>query len=218
MRPVLSFAVVALLLGSASRTEAVEVYFNGVEVGGLKNQAFEHCSVRFDASGNVHITAKGYTVKRLPQGGGARVARGNPVPSGPSGVTRPSVPPTPAPTAVTKKYFLYSRASRPGLAQYDIDVYVNGKWIRKIRNTDSQVVTDITRKLRPGRNVVQFAATKNYRGKSRLSTSAGDYIQVFVGAGTKGGGTVNITSTLAQFKATASTTANFGQEQTINAN
>lgn len=218
MRPLLSLAVVALLLGSASRTEAVEVFFNGVEVGGLKNQSFEHCSVRFDANGNVYITAKGYTVKRLEQGGGAQVGRRPPVPSGPSGVTQPSVPPTPTPTAVTKQYFLYSRASRSGFAQYDIDVYVNGKWIRKIRNSDSQVVTDITRKLQPGRNVVQFAATKNYRGKSRLSTSAGDYIHVFIGSGSKGGGTVNITSTLAQFKATASTTANFGQEQTINVN
>ena len=189
--------VLGLLLAPATAT-AVEVFFNGVQVTGLKNQSFEGCKVKFDANGNVRITAKGYTVKRMEQG---------------SSAANPGT--TASPGNVAKQYFLYSKATRPGYAQYDIDVYVNGKWVRKIRNNESQVVTDITKKLRPGRNVVQFAATKNYRGKSRLSTSSADFIEVFIGLGNKGGGTVNITTTLARFKATAGTTKNFGEEQAI---
>jgi hypothetical protein len=188
-----SIVLVNLIPGSA---RAVEVYFNGVRVSGLKNQSFRNCGVRFDASGNVYITAKGYTVKRKEQ-------------SGSSGTVSATTPST------AKQYYIYSRSSRPGYAQYDVDIYLNGKWVRKVRNRDSQVVVDITRKLKPGKNIVHFAATKNYDGKPRRSTSASDYLQVFIGIGNKGGGTVNITSTLAEFKATASTTKNFGQEQTI---
>jgi len=189
--------VLTLAITLPRGVRAAEVYFNGVPVTGLKNQSFENCKVRFDDTGNVHITAKGYSVKRLeqPSGGNSK---------------------TSTPGRITKRYFLYSRASRPGYAQYDVDVYVNGKWVRKVRNSESQVVMDITTKLQPGKNVFQFAATKNYRGKSRLSTASADHIEVYVGAGNKGGGTVNITDTLARFKATGATTANFGQEQTVN--
>jgi hypothetical protein len=187
-------AAVAAVLLVAGQARAVEVFFNGVQVTGLKSQSFEGCRVKFDADGNVHITAKGYKVKRLDQSA---------VDTSKDGLNLP------------KRYFIYSKASREGYAQYDVDVYLNGKWIRKVRNTESQVVADITSKLRPGKNVVHFAATKSYGGKPRLSSSASDYIQVFIGEGNRGGGTVNITTTLASFKATASTTANFGQEQTI---
>lgn len=196
------FAVLGLVC-LASGARAAEVYFNGTQVTGLKNQSFENCKVRFDAVGNVHITAKGYSVKRLDRGS--------------SGATRGSGGAKTPPASVgSKQYFLYSKASRPGYTQYDIDVYINGKWVRKIRNTDTGVVAEITKKLRPGANTIHFAATKNYRGKSRKSTQSSDYIQVFVGIGNRGGGTVNITSTLASFKATAATTANFGQEQGVN--
>lgn len=197
-KTMLQLVALALVLGGGS-AHAVEVFFNGVQVTGLKNQTFEGCKVKFDSGGNVHITAKGYKVKRMDQGQGT-----------PSGKSSPGTSRT-----VGRKYFLYSRASRPGQAQYDIDVYINGKWARKIRNKESQIVVDITSKLRPGSNVIQFAATKNYEGKSRLSTAASDYTEVFVGAGNRGGGTVNITNTLTSFKATAATTKNFGREQTI---
>ena len=95
--------VVSLSILSA-HAGAVEVYFNGTRVTGLKSQSFDNCSVRFDASGNVHVTAKGYKVKRLtePGKGGA-----------PPKATSP------------KQYFIYSEARRPGYAQYDVDVYIN---------------------------------------------------------------------------------------------
>lgn len=191
---------IAVLIGSwamlPAGAGAAEVYFNGVRVSGaLKNQTFKNCHVRFDNSGNVHITAKGYEVKKLGDG-----AKG--------GTSDTS-------DSVSKQYYLYSRATKAGAVQYDIDVYINGKWVRKIRNTENQVVLDVSKKLRKGKNVIHFAATKNYGGKPRKSSSPSDYVQVFVGRGTKGGGTVNITSVLASFKAPASRTDNFGQEMSV---
>jgi hypothetical protein len=187
--------IVVLAAGLSRDVWATEVFFNGVRVSGLKNQSFKNCSVRFDNDGNVHVTAKGYSVKRVDQSGGSQAAAKTP--------------------GVSKQYYLYAKSSKPGFVQYDIDVYINGKWIRKIRNAERQVVLDISRRLRKGKNIVHFAATKNYGGKGRLSTSAVDEVKVFIGLGSKGGGTVNITTTLADFKANAGSTKNFGREQSI---
>jgi len=194
-RHIILGCMLVLAAGVSRDAWAVEVFFNGVRVSGLKNQNFKNCGVRFDGDGNVHITAKGYSVKRVDQSGGSKTA--------------PSTP------GVSKQYYLYAKSSRPGFVQYDIDVYINGKWVKKIRNSERQVVMDISRSLRKGKNIVHFAATKNYGGKGRLSTSAADEMSVFIGLGSKGGGTVNITTTLADFKANASTTKNFGREQTV---
>ena len=93
--------------------------------------------------------------------------------------------------------------------------YINRRWVRKIRNRDSQVVFQVGKYLKAGKNTVHFAATKNYDGKPRQATSASDYIRVIIGTGTKGGGTVNITESLLEFKADASRTANFNEEKIL---
>lgn len=201
-----AFLLLALpiLCLSAQQAFAVDVFFNGVRVSGLKNQSFKNCTVRFDASGNVHIAAQGYSVKRVDQSTTTAPRANRP--------TKYSPPPS---TRVTSQYFLYARAPRPGYSQYDVDVYLNGKWIRKVRNGEKQAVLEVTKYLKPGKNVVHFAATKNFGGKPRRSFSAADHIEVFIGEGNRGGGTVNITTTLADFKASADRTDNFGRETTI---
>ena len=69
-----------LVLAASLSTDAwaVEVFFNGVRVSGLKNQTFRNCGVRFDGNGNVYISAKGYSVKRVDQSGGSKTAPTSP--------------------------------------------------------------------------------------------------------------------------------------------
>ncbi len=178
-----------LLLPSAP-AHALEVYLNGVRATGLKNQTLQNCTVSFDENGNIRIVAKGYAVKKVGNEGGA-------------------------PAATRGKYFLVSTFNRLGYAQYDVDLYINGRWARKVRSTENQVIMEISKLLPSGRVTLLFAATKNLGDKPRLSTSASDYLQVIVGEGTAGGGTVNITRTLADFRATAERTSNFNQESII---
>ncbi len=33
------------------------------------------------------------------------------------------------------------------MAEYDIDLYINSKWIRKLRNNEDQIITEVTRHL-----------------------------------------------------------------------
>jgi hypothetical protein len=184
-------SILAILLVLEGSADALEVYLNGVRATGLKNQTLQNCTVTFDAFGNIQILAKGYAVKKV---------EGTPTGNSPG---------------VRGKYFLVSTFSRPGYAQFDVDVYVNGKWIRKVRSGEGQVILEISKFLPSGRVTVLFAATKNLGGKPRLSTSSADYLQVLVGEGTAGGGTVNITRTLAEFRATADRTGNYNQESVV---
>lgn len=190
-------ALVTLMVGvcAATPARAAEIYFNGVRVTGLRSQKFHGCTVRFDAKGNIHITAKGYTVKTVEQAGqgGSKAKKTTPK------------------AALAHRYYLVSAGKQPKSAQYDVDVFANGKWIRKIRSSEGQVVIEIGKHLKKGRNLINFTATKNYGGKPRASTSAEHYLRVLVGIGTTGGGTVSISKTLADFRAPASKMANFGQ-------
>jgi hypothetical protein len=184
----LAIILVAGTIAAPRAAHAVEVYINGVKATGLKSQNLQSCVVRFDEWGNVHITAPNYKIHRI-EGGGST-------------------------SSVNRQIFLVSMFSRQGYAQYDVDIYINGKWIRKVRNTEGQVIQEVTKLMTPGKKVVvNFAATKNLgEGKSRLSTSSSDFLRIVIGVGSAGGGTVNITSTLADFRATADKSGNFGQE------
>jgi len=195
--------ILALLASTGSEAGAVEVFFNGVRVTGLKDQTFQGCTVQFDSSGQVHITAQGYTVKQVEAADSGEATRS---------ARRGSEP---QPAAPQKRYFLVSAFAKQGFAQFDVDVYLNGKWLRKVRNSEGQVILDITDKLRPGKTLVQFAATKNLGGGPRLASSAEHYLKVLVGEGTAGGGTVAITRTLVEFSATADKTSSHGHAATL---
>lgn len=223
----------ALTVLSATANAQGGIYLNKVRVNGLKNHTFQGCRVQFDAAGNVHITAKGFKIKAIPQTTAPvklppTVRRTAPPPPPPAPRPAPPPPratPRPKPKPIkppsrpkynpTLTYFLVSQNTRPGSVQYDVNVYINRRWVRKIRNRDSQIVFEIGRYLKPGKNTVHFAANKNYDGKARLSTSASDYIRVIIGTGNKGGGTVAITESLLEFKADASRTTNFNEQKVL---
>jgi hypothetical protein len=208
----------------ASNAMAVEIFFNGVKVTGLRNQSFQGCKVDFDANGNVLITAQGYAVQKMETAPApppvAPPVRYTPVP--PPVAPPPTPPPQPKPKAPAmptasykSQFFLIALPTKVGYTQYDIDVFFNGKWVRKVRNSDNQVRMDVSKIISRGKNVIQYAATKNYSGKERLSESGDDNIRVIIGTGTAGGGTMNITEILADYQVGADKTNNFNTEKSF---
>lgn len=174
------------------------VYLNGVNVDGLRSQTFEKCkSVRIDAKGDVHLDCPGYQVE-APQAQ---------PPSGP--VLQAAVQ-----NAMTRHYWLVSEDQNSAQAQYDLDVFVNARWVRKIKAGEPQIVLEITRYLQPGPNKVLFAATKHAEG-GRKSTSAAAFLKVVVGEGEAGGNTVMIDNPLIEYKRTAAETENLNEEFTL---
>src|SRR6266436_9881002 len=107
-----------------------------------------------------------------------------------------------APPSLAKHYFLVTEQSDGASAQYDIDVYVNSKWVRKVRSGDEQIVLDITKFLSPGANKVLFAATK----RAQKAGAASSFVRFIVGEGESSGAQILIDNPLLECKRTAAET------------
>ncbi len=177
------------------------VFLNGVNVDGLRSQAFEKCqSVRIDARGDVHLDCPGYQIEGAPA----------PVPVHVPAVAVSAI----ARPALAKHYWLVTEHSEGGAAQYDVDIFVNSKWIRKVKSSEEQIVLEITKYLSPGPNKMLFAATKHLEA-GRKSASPGAYVKVIVGEGESGGNNVMIDNPLIECRRTAAETENLNEEFTI---
>ncbi|WP_223633847.1 hypothetical protein [Corallococcus sp. EGB] len=202
---------------------AGSVFLNGVKIDGVTNTRFEKATVRIDAEGNIYIDAPGYA---------ARVTTVTPTPAAPTTATPPAaaapdagvVAQAPAPAApaaatsaparITQRYWLVTEQTTPGMTDFDIDVYVNSRWLRRLRNNEDQVVMDITSQLRPGANAVTLIARK-VNGGSRRSTSPGNVFKVIIGEGNEGGGNVMIDTPLIRFQKTAADAQDATEEFTL---
>lgn len=173
---------------------AVEVYVNGVNVEGLTNHTFEKVTVRLDEKGNVQIDAPGYSVKKVTLSGG------DPKPARTEGV-------------ITQKYFLVTEQSPPGMTEYEMDLFLNGKFLRTLKSGDEQLITDITRSLKPGQNEVIVQAKKHYADPSApKSMSRSHVFRVIIGEGNTTQDQVTIEKQLMTFTRTAADTNDVTQE------
>ena len=177
---------------AASTAVNASVFLNGVNVDGVVNQTFENCTVKIDEKGNVLITAKGYEVQ--------------------SSVPKAQVPPTaPALEAVTKQYFLVTDTSGPGLAQFDVDVFINSAWVKRVTPADEQIILDVSRHLHKGKNIVHFTATKDVK-EGRKSVSPEHYLKIHVGEGSVSGNDVLIDNPIIEYTRTAAEVGTFSDD------
>lgn len=111
----------------------------------------------------------------------------------------------PAPPPV-KRYWLVTHRS-PGMgAGYDIDVFVNDKWARKLLDVEQAIVLELTDFLHAGSNKIRFVARKID------SMPAGDkkhYFRVLVGSGEDGEEQLVIRKKLLDYGRNASETEMF---------
>jgi hypothetical protein len=192
------FAIAALL---AAPEATANVYLNGVDISSVRGQTFEKCdSVTIDAAGNVMLNCPGYQVEA---------------------VEAPKPPPRPAAAApaqvggaLGKRYFMVTERSADGAAQYDIDVYINSKWVRRLRSDEEQIVMEVTKYMGPGSNRVLFAATKNLEG-GRKSFSPASFISVIIGEGDMQGSKVMIDNPLIEWKRTGAESENVTEERQV---
>lgn len=172
---------------------AVEVYVNGVSVDGLTNHTFEKVTVRLDDKGNVQIDAPGYSVKKVNLTGPDKPARSE--------------------SAITQKYFLVTEQSPPGMTEYEVDLFLNGKFMRTLKSGEEQLVTDITKSLRAGQNIVIIQAKKRYADPSSpKSLSRSAVFRVIIGEGNTTSDQVTIEKQLVTFTRTAADTNDVTQE------
>jgi hypothetical protein len=209
----LAVLVVSALSAFAAPSAAASVFLNGVNIDGVVNQTFENCTVKIDDKGNVLIIAKGYEVR-------TNTAPVTPTVTSSSITPKPSPPPIAAtrPTSsleqVTKQYFLVSETSTPALAQYDVDVFINHVWIKRIVAAETQLVLDVSKHLRKGNNTVHFTAKKNL-SEGRKSEAAEHSLTLHLGEGSVTGNQVVIDRPLVHYVRTAAELEDFDDDIVI---
>jgi len=240
MHRLISTAVLVLLAALLAPTSALAgaVYLNGLRIDGNSNLKFEKevkfekATVRIDEKGDVYIEVKGFKVVAdtltppapvaAPVAPVAPVAPAAPPPAvaAPAPAPPAAVPPAPVapaapepPPTLTKRYWMVT-SHVPGGSDYDVDVYVNSKWIRKLRSSEPQVVVEVTGHLTPGKNIVLMTARKVVTGQQKSYSPQGNF-KVIIGEGNMGGANVMIDNPIIRFQPTATDTADVSEEFTL---
>jgi hypothetical protein len=191
LRAVAVAACVLLALPAA----AGSVFLNGVKIDGVTGQKFDKVNIRIDDKGDIYIDAPGYQVRSVE--GGSEPAKTGSIPA-------------------TRKYFLIAEQTAAGMAEYDIDVYVNSKWVRTVKSDEETVVAeDISKFVMQGKNTVLFSAKKKILGGTRKSMAVSHQLKLLIGEGNMGGNKVMVDTQLVKFNRTAADTDDVSQEFTF---
>jgi hypothetical protein len=175
----------------AAAASAADVYVNGTNVQGLTGQRFEKVNVRIDERGDVYIEAPGYAVRRVPVGAEAAPDAG----------------------VVTQRYFLVTEQTQPGATGYDIDVFLNGRYLRTLPGDEGQIVADLTSRLAPGKNQVTLQARRSaVDGGAPRGDGKASLFRVIIGEGQIDGEKVVIEKSVVVFAVTAADTDDVVQQ------
>lgn len=154
---------------------AGSIFLNGVKIDGVRDQEFKAVNVKIDKDGNIHISAPQYIVKTADDPNQKATA-----------------------PAQAKAYFLVTQISKDGRGGYDIDLFINGNWIKKITNKDEQIVMDLTKYLQNGKNTIRLTGVK---AKDEVANPVSNgFTEVIVGEGAAGKNNVVIDRPLIDFK------------------
>jgi hypothetical protein len=198
------YFVIGLLLVAPVAASAGSVFLNGVNIDGVANQVFQNCTVTIDAQGNIHITAKGYAVGAPGATAPPPVVPGTP----PAAQVQPAALPA---AGLSARYWLVTEKAAPGMSQYDVDLFINSKFVRKFLDDEEHVVMELTKYLQTGQNKLVFVAKKNI-GTVRRSSSPQHYFRIVIGEGDSGGRNVMIHRKDVDYKRTALETKDFTDE------
>ena len=224
MRPLGTLLAAAVACAAAPASAAV--YLNGVNIDGVTGQRFDNCTVVIDERGNIRIQAKGYAVRvdgAETAGAGQAappVGTPGPVPTGNTGYAQQpgyaSAGSAAAQGRLSRRYFLVAEQKVEGGAQYEVDVFVNAQWIRKIQGTEGALPIEVTRYFRPGPNRVFLSAKKVIVGDRRYYTRD-VFLKVVIGEGNVGGDHVMIDAPLVEMTRTAADMDDRNEEYVVEA-
>ena len=184
-----TYAVLSTLLAgiavwmSPSAAESVEVYINGTKTTGLiHNQTFSEATIRFDAQGDIHIEAPGYSVEVLNEP-----------------TAKPTQQVAKAPR-LSGRFWVVVDVPAPG--HYMLSITANSQHVAEVPAANRQHIVEITDKMSIGPNaVVTTFMPKPTAPRIRGAPIAA--VSVLVGEGTEAAdGTLTISRVLGSTKLT----------------
>jgi len=168
-------------LGWCAPALGVEIFLNGIQVTGAKEQVIENAKVILDKRGDVHIEASSYKVQenQLP----TREAAAAQVP-------RPAVA-----QSLTRNYYLVNEVIRAGKVGVRLTIQVNDRQVGTLTDENLQLALELNPYLQPGSNRVSLLATPVLG-----ALPAPGQWTVVIGEGKNRGAELTITKVLSEFK------------------
>lgn len=174
-----------LVVGLSPLARGADIYVNGQKVRGLTNLTITECTVVFNASGDVFITAPGFQVLET-------AAQGE--------QAKENLQPT---KALKNRYFLYTFTNAPGRVPCSFIVWVNDHKIKEFDSSVTQLAVELTLYLNAGSNgvKVQSVCTPGQNG------NAADSFHIHVGRGRPEAGVLEINQQLLDYSRSGADTA-----------
>jgi len=151
-------AVLMCLFTASLAVAQPRVFLNDVDITYVRNQVFKDVDqISIDAEGNIIIHAPQYKISERTYDG---------VEEGKSTYVPPKGTQYPTPQELEEKRctlpndnkptYLVANFNFPGLLGYNIDVYINGKFVKTISHEESQAAVDVSSFIHQGKNHVQY--------------------------------------------------------------
>jgi hypothetical protein len=156
-----------ILILCISSISHAALYINGVRVDGISNLKLQNVDVEIDAQGDVRVTAKGYVVNV-----GETKTR-----TATTTTTTTTTTTAPGKLQPTRYYLTMAQNGDP---QWDVDVYVNGQYVRRFAAGPAPAPVEVSRFIKAGDNSLRFHAVKQ-EGAIR-SLQPGDLLQLTLDA------------------------------------
>lgn len=199
MMAVLAFAM--LLAGprpAAAQQAGKKIFINDIDLASylITDVELKCVNIKFDSKGNLYIIAPGYSFEAL------------------GGTKEPARTPAAEPDKATSFYLVTFPKPDRADAGYDIDVHVNGKFVRRVLGGKDQEVVDITTYFRQGSNEVSFLSVR--RKGFKPPKGAPVSLRIAIARGYEAKGTYVLKDILWEITRTSlETKANFVDRQTI---
>lgn len=159
---VLSALALAVILPAAASAQN-QVFLNGIDISGTKNQTFENVNIFFDSVGNISITAPQYKVLEQPAQGSVApsatqpaqvVDQIKPQSQQPQPQTDQTIPTLPDPEKPT---YILALFNAPGLLGYNVEVSINGVAVKTLTQGTATQSFEISQHLRRNaRNTLRY--------------------------------------------------------------
>ncbi len=179
---------------------AGNVYVNEVDVSALRNTTLTDVTVRFDAEGNVHITAPQYEIQVVTADSAPTAA--------PSPTPKPTTGPAPAPAGAgleAGRWWLVTEDD--GSRGHSVEVSINGTPALTVRSGEEQRIEDLGPWLKPGTNRITM--------RSMSAAAGGGPLYLYIGGGTNESGTLVMETPTVQFGLGPTRDGPFEREYTL---
>ncbi len=165
------FAASLILLPSIATADPM-VTLNGTDITGLTNQRFENATVVFDAKGNIAISAPQYKILTTDSKSASAPApaAAAPVTTPTAGWNMPVNTVDPVNTYTdnsnvtlpnsTQPTMLLAQFNQPGLLGYNVDIFINGQFVKTFIQGKPQQSLDVTPYLHKGKNEIRYRTSK----------------------------------------------------------